>query len=142
MNRTDRGHPLPLLFVALLLQLGGCTSTAECDSELVKTVAGPNVPPRACRVDGCTLVPDFNFSRCCDNHDIRYWAGGSASDRKAADIKFRNCIRRADHRILAEIYYYGVRVAGTPYLPTPWRWGFGWDFPYGYGDGSEKQQTE
>jgi len=28
----------------------------------------------------------------------------------------------------------GVRVGGTPYLPTSFRWGYGWPYPRAYGE--------
>jgi hypothetical protein len=28
--------------------------------------------------------------------------------------------------------YYGVRLGGTPYLPTSFKWGFGWKESVGY----------
>ncbi len=90
------------------------------------------MPPKACRVDGCTLVPDFNFAECCNQHDTYYWAGGTSSERKQADLEFRQCLAGAGHEYIADIYYYGVRLVGTPYLPTPWRWGFGWKYPRSY----------
>jgi len=94
----------------------------------------PDPPPRACHVDGCSLAPDFDFTLCCDRHDVRYWPGGSKDERRHADLEFRQCVEAADHPLLAGIYYYGVRIGGSPYLPTPWRWGFGWDYPRGYQD--------
>ena len=54
--------------------------------------------------------------------------------RSQADRAFRQCIEAANHPLLGGIYYYSVRIGGTPYLPTPWRWGFGWDYPRGYRD--------
>lgn len=34
---------------------------------------------------------------------------------------------------MASVFYSGVRMGGTPWLPTPWRWGYGWDdWPRGY----------
>jgi hypothetical protein len=65
---------------------------------------GPDAPPGECRAD----------------------------ERKQTDRYFRQCIAQADHRVLSELYYMGVRLGGTPYLPTPWRWGFGWNYPHGY----------
>lgn len=78
------------------------------------------------------MAPDFDFGYCCDLHDVRYWSGGSAGQRKQADQEFRDCIAAAGHPLAAGTYYYAVRVWGTPHLPTSWRWGFGWDFPHGY----------
>lgn len=120
------------LFYLVPLLLGGCATYTPCDPDAALAVAGLQPPSNACRVDGCTLAPDLDFTVCCNAHDIHYWVGGSACERKIVDQNFRECIRDADHPILAEIYYYGVRLGGTPYLPTPWRWGFGWDYPLGY----------
>jgi len=63
---------------------------------------------------------------------VLYWAGGTVGDRLAADLALRECIAAANHEVLGELYYLGVRMGGTPNLPTPWRWGFGWDYPHGY----------
>jgi hypothetical protein len=77
-------------------------------------------------------VPDFNFASCCNNHDVHYWSGGTEDARKDADRVLRQCIADRGHPGLAQIYYGGVRVMGTPLFPTPWRWGFGWPFFHGY----------
>ena len=69
------------------------------------------------------LVPEFVFHAACERHDFDYWRGGSESDRKAADVRFRRamldaCQRcpgwwsRAWHRWLAWRYYTGVRWLG------------------------------
>ncbi len=35
--------------------------------------------------------------------------------------------------IMGNIMYIGVRIGGSPWLPTPWRWGYGWNvWPKGY----------
>ena len=78
------------------------------------------------------MAPDFDFGDCCDQHDKRYWRGGSAEERIRTDKNFGQCIANAGHPVKARIYYYGVRLGGTPHLPTPWRWGFGWNYPNGY----------
>jgi len=78
------------------------------------------------------MVPDFDFMDCCDRHDARYWAGGTRTQRQQADLEFRQCVEGKDHPVLGSLYYHGVRIMGSPYLPTPWRWGFGWDYPHGY----------
>lgn len=28
---------------------------------------------------------------------------------------------------MGSIMYLGIRIGGSPWLPTPWRWGYGWD---------------
>lgn len=111
--------------------IAGCASQIPCGSEGGVSADTPG-PPSVCRVDGCSMVPDFNFESCCNDHDARYWRGGSAEQRAGADASFGQCVATKNHRILARLYYLGVRIGGTPYLPTPWRWGFGWPYPQGY----------
>ena len=36
---------------------------------------------------GCTMVPDFNFCDCCNEHDVDYVIGGTEADRIKADRK-------------------------------------------------------
>lgn len=118
---------------AIVLMSNGCSAYRPCNTDSVSDPDTPD-PPHPCRVDGCSMAPDFDFRHCCDLHDTRYWSGGSAAERKRADHEFRDCIIGTGHPVTARIYYYGVRVGGTPYLPTSWRWGFGWDYPRGYTD--------
>ncbi|MDC0566569.1 hypothetical protein OAP01_00935 [Akkermansiaceae bacterium] len=59
--------------------------------------------------------------------------GGTWKERRDADRKLRDGIRCKGKPVIAQLAYVGVRVGGTPWLPTPWRWGFGWhEFPRGY----------
>ncbi len=133
------------LLLMFSLCAAGCAATRPCDPQLAPPALAEQ-PPRSCRVDGCSLAPDFDFTHCCDRHDSRYWPGGSRVQRSQADRAFRQCIEAANHPLLGGIYYYGVRIGGTPYLPTPWRWGFGWDYPRGYrdiaGETASPQQAE
>jgi hypothetical protein len=89
--------------------------------------------------DGCSCFPDGTlkqpdlWKRHCIEHDYAYWKGGTREERKAADMKLRDGIRAEGKPLVAEIAYAGVRIGGTPWLPTQWRWGFGWSgFPRGY----------
>lgn len=90
--------------------------------------------------DGCTILSKpyswITFGRplrqvqCCIDHDEAYWYGGSYAQRKAADVKLRECVKSVGERgfdrvvytAVAWIMYYAVRVGGSPKLPTPWRW--------------------
>lgn len=85
--------------------------------------------------DGCSLSPDVNFRCCCVTHDLAYWKGGSRLERYRADEDLRRCIAGYGHEFLSYLYFYGVRIGGVPWLPTPWRWGFGRPFPAGYDEG-------
>lgn len=124
-------YSLVFLMLGAMITINGCATYRPCDSQLMPHGIQA-APPRECRVDGCTLAPSLDFLHCCDEHDIRYWAGGTIDERFEADRDLRKCMAAADHGALANLYYLGVRFGGTPYLPTPWRWGFGWDYPHGY----------
>ena len=113
-------------FLLCLFVCGACASRTPCPAGALTDSASP---PHACRVDGCTLTPDFDFRMCCDTHDVAYWLGGSSAQRLDADREFRACVSEKNHPLLAWLYYSGVRAGGVGFLPTPWRWGFGWDFP-------------
>jgi hypothetical protein len=84
--------------------------------------------------DGCTMFPDgtladaTRWQHCCITHDFAYFAGGPESARQAADRALQSCIASESNAALADLVYAGVRLGGTPALPTPWRWGYGWTY--------------
>ena len=123
-----------------LVVLAGCATYRPCEPAPV-AIAGSQ-PTRSCRVDGCTLAPDFNFTDCCDRHDRLYWQGGTKTQRRDADKQLRQCIADHGHGSLAEYYYLGVRLGGAPWWPTPWRWGFGWDYFHGYEPEAKRSGVE
>lgn len=43
---------------------------------------------------------------------------------------------------IAKLMLLGVRVGGTPYLPTEFRWGYGWPYPRLYGVLSETERLQ
>ena len=94
--------------------------------------------PRPFTTDGCSLVPNGTWGRpnlwlnCCREHDYRYWKGGTQAQRLRADFDLNDCVAEAGHPDVAYWMSRGVRVGGTPYLPTPFRWGYGWPYPRGY----------
>ncbi len=86
--------------------------------------------------DGCSLFPDGTITDrtkwcdCCLSHDIAYWRGGTAEERRKADESLRDCVlARTRDKALAETMYLGVRAGGHPAFPTWYRWAYGW--PYG-----------
>jgi hypothetical protein len=87
------------------------------------------LPPRAFKSDGCSCFPDGNWVECCIRHDLAYWAGGTGKERLDADRELEKCVSEKGYPITAFFMYYGVRVGGVWWLPTPFRWGFGWDYP-------------
>lgn len=88
--------------------------------------------------DGCSLFPDAigksKYGSCCRTHDRSYYNGGSVSDRKAADDALYSCVAQEGSTALATAIYWGVRIGGTPYLPTSFRWNFGADYGNFYSD--------
>lgn len=89
--------------------------------------------------DGCSLFPDGDgkqpelWQACCVRHDLAYWRGGSAAERLQADAALRDCVfEQSGDRLLAGQMYRGVRLGGTPALPTGFRWAYGWPYGRGY----------
>ncbi|MDO8270919.1 MAG: hypothetical protein Q7U82_03230 [Gammaproteobacteria bacterium] len=88
--------------------------------------------------DGCSAFPDGSLEQrqlwlsCCVAHDVAYWQGGTYEERMAADLGLQQCVAQVGDSRIAAIMLAGVRVGGTPYLPTPFRWGYGWPYPRGY----------
>ena len=98
--------------------------------------------------DGCSLFPDGTVSQqnlwlsCCTAHDVAYWQGGTYQERLDADNALQQCVAKVGEPEIAALMLAGVRVGGSPYLPTSFRWGYGWSYPRFYRalTQSEKQQ--
>ena len=104
---------------------------------LVACAPAPGIQPF--ESDGCSLFPDGTWDdrnlwcECCFQHDVAYWRGGTAEDRKKADEALKECVReKTGNAQLAELMYHGVRLGGAAIFPSWYRWGYGW--PYGRGD--------
>jgi hypothetical protein len=118
-------RPYVLLFVAAAqFALAACVTTV------------PAGPINAFTTDGCSLFPDRSliakedWCHCCIVHDLAYWRGGTAAERKAADEQLRTCVAgTTGNTAMADLMYAGIRTGGGPYFYTPYRWGYGW--PYG-----------
>lgn len=94
--------------------------------------------------DGCSSFPDGTLEdkkrwlTCCQAHDFAYWKGGTYQDRLDADKELKFCVAETGNPKIAELMLAGVRVGGTPYLPTKFRWGYGWPYFRGYQELSEE----
>lgn len=121
-----RGLVTSVLLVAVL-GLSGCASTRVL---------------RPFTTDGCSLFPDAaDWSGCCETHDLAYWRGGSAAERRRADAELRACVLAHTGRpLLAGLMYRGVRIGGMPLVPSPFRWAYGWGYGRGYASLSEAEQ--
>lgn len=91
------------------------------------------------RSDGCSAFPDGLIENrtlwlnCCIAHDYAYWKGGSEQAREDADKALESCVATLGKPEVALLMLLGVRVGGTPWLPTAFRWGYGWPYPRSYG---------
>ena len=89
--------------------------------------------------DGCSSFPDGTFQQeklwlsCCQQHDFDYWQGGTVEQRLLSDQQLKHCVAQVGEPTIAILMLAGVRVGGTPYLPTSFRWGYGWSYPRFYG---------
>jgi len=100
--------------------------------------------------DGCSAFPDGTFTQnelwlsCCTAHDYAYWQGGTYDERLIADQALEQCVAKVGQPEIAALMLAGVRVGGTPYLPTTFRWGYGWSYPRWYQilTAEEKKQIE
>ena len=82
----------------------------------------PNKNP-AFKPNGCSFWPDMDYGGCCDTHDMAYFEGGTAEERKIADIELMRCVAARGRPVVAFIMYCGVRTFGAPLWPTRLRWG-------------------
>lgn len=128
---TAFGPLNPFLILALSLFLA--TSSALADDL------------KAFKSDGCSSFPNGTISQqnlwlnCCIIHDKAYWKGGTFQQRLEADIALKDCVEQVGEPQIAELMLQGVRVGGTPYLPTKFRWGYGWSYPRDYRALSEEE---
>lgn len=100
--------------------------------------------------DGCSAFPDGTTAQntlwlsCCHKHDYDYWKGGTYQERLESDKNLEACVAAVGEPEIALVMLAGVRVGGTPLLPTKFRWGYGWPYPRFYGKltESELEQVE
>jgi hypothetical protein len=85
--------------------------------------------PADFKSDACSLFPDGNYAACCVEHDKAYYFGGSSKERKTADNMLYECVRKKRNKFTARLMWFGVRIGGVSFLPTPFRWGFGNKWP-------------
>jgi len=96
--------------------------------------------------DACSMFPEGTkeeknlWCHCCLEHDKVYWKGGTSRERKEADNVLKKCVKKAGEEKIAQLMLTGVRVGGTPYLPSQFRWGYGWPYLRGYKDVSVKME--
>jgi hypothetical protein len=102
---------------------------------------GDTLPPYAFATDGCTLFPDrlplHDLRAICVTHDIRYWLGGTAEERREVDLAFKDAITHTGPfgKPLSNLMFMSVRAFGDSALARLHNanWGFGYnnhEFPF------------
>lgn len=94
--------------------------------------------------DGCTGWIDgtrkYNWSHCCQKHDLQMWAGGSKENRKKADHELKSCIKEASNGFHAWVMGAGVFIGGlSPIKIESKKWGNAWGKNAGYFTLDEEQ---
>lgn len=62
--------------------------------------------------EGTRSQPDL-WKHCCIEHDLYFWAGGSKADRKATDIRLRDCVAATGAETHARLIYTAVSIGGA-----------------------------
>jgi hypothetical protein len=95
--------------------------------------------------DGCSVFPDGTIEQnelwlsCCHQHDYDYWKGGTYQARLESDTALESCVAAVGEPEIALLMLVGIRVGGTPFLPTKFRWGYGWSYPRFYRELTESE---
>ncbi|UTA48085.1 FAD-binding oxidoreductase [Simiduia sp. 21SJ11W-1] len=98
--------------------------------------------------DGCSRFPDGTLEQphlwrtCCTAHDAAYWAGGEASHRAQADADLAQCVANKGQPSVSALMMMGVRVGGSPFIPSSFRWGYGWPMWRGYAPLTPEEQAK
>lgn len=98
--------------------------------------------------DGCSVFPDGTPEQqslwldCCVEHDLAYWRGGTKAQKKQADERLHQCVADIGKPDIANLMLAGVKVGGSPFLPTGYRWGYGWPYPRGYQELTQEELAQ
>jgi len=130
-GKLNRNHIIGIVFALCLIS--ACAAQKDIEQMAMDLYAQQEydrrLPPSPFVSDGCSCWLDYTWVECCVVHDLAYWMGGSRQERMAADLALKACVRDKGHPLMARVIFYGVRIGGTWWLPTPFRWGFGWPYP-------------
>lgn len=86
---------------------------------------------RSFQSDFCTLWPDAAFnsdwSECCYQHDLYYWAGGTSVERKKADQRLKSCVEKNSTRLNGALMFWGIQIGAlSPFKLKSQQWGNAW----------------
>ena len=83
---------------------------------------------RPFKTDLCTVLPNslfyMDWSRCCYEHDLELWIGGSKERRLKVDKQFRSCLKKKSNKLIAFLGYSAVRLGmKLPFKFNDMTWG-------------------
>lgn len=122
----------------IVISLFSVIAITSISSLIISSYAAKNGHIKPFTSDGCSAFPNGTFTQqnlwlsCCIVHDKLYWQGGTYQQRLKADQHLEKCVANIGQPKIAKLMLAGVRVGGSPYLPTKFRWGYGWKYPRFY----------
>ena len=128
MTNNNLSFSITIFIILTLFILAGCLFPRNINAADLKDF----------KSDKCSMFPEGTLQdknlwcHCCVEHDKAYWKGGSFEERKEADNALKICVKKMGKKHVARAMKIGVRLFGTPYLPTSFRWGYGWPYQRGY----------
>ena len=70
------------------------------------------------------------WADACVEHDRAYHKGGTAVERKQADVWLMMQVAEIGYPWWAVLMFVAVRLGGVWWLPTAYRWGYCWAFRF------------
>jgi hypothetical protein len=117
-------RPAGLLGVVVLLACTVALSAAQSLPTTADTVTEAAVPFSS---NGCSGFREAQFFTCCFVHDFAFWAGGSWTDRRRADLTLRRCvIDVGKDRARGDFAFFLVRLGIIPGVVVNDGWGRAW----------------
>jgi hypothetical protein len=101
-------------------------------STLISQQVHAQLSLKAFETDGCTLFIDGPphspglWNHCCEEHDMRYWFGGSVKDMNKADLRLKACVAEVAGQSWAQVIYAGVKLGHLSPIKNKTHWGWGW----------------
>jgi hypothetical protein len=90
---------------------------------IASSAAPPKLKPF--QTDQCTFFISGVWDKCCEEHDLFYWIGGTKEQQTEVDKMFLSCLKSETNPLVANLMYLGVRLGH--YSPikhkTSWSWG-------------------
>lgn len=123
----------------LLITFFSCAHVPKSRNEISKFSNTPlNEQLRPFVSDGCSKWPNGTRKRpnawlkCCFDHDMAYWLGGTKKQKNESDDLLKSCVEKSFSNAVAILMYLGVKIGGEPTYRSSYRWGFGWNYDRGY----------